>query len=57
MACKRKSSVYVEHGWVKIKNPNYTQAEVRYEMFRAFSRAPATRREALVFGPVDEDNS
>jgi bifunctional non-homologous end joining protein LigD len=33
---KRKSSLYVEHGWVKIKNPNYSQAEGRHEMFTAF---------------------
>jgi bifunctional non-homologous end joining protein LigD len=36
MVCKRKASVYSEHGWVKIKNPNYTQTEGRHEMFTAF---------------------
>ena len=25
-----------EHGWLKIKNPHYTQTEGRHEMFEAF---------------------
>ena len=28
--------VYAEHGWLKIKNPNYSQSEGRHEMFTAF---------------------
>jgi hypothetical protein len=33
---KRKTGVYAEHGWLKIKNPNYPQTEGRREMFDAF---------------------
>jgi bifunctional non-homologous end joining protein LigD len=36
IVAKRKMSVYSEHGWLKIKNPHYTQAEGRHEMFEAF---------------------
>ena len=36
IVCKRKTSVYAEHGWLKIKNPHYTQTEGRHEMFEAF---------------------
>lgn len=36
VVCKRKRSIYAEHGWIKIKNPLYTQAEGRHEMFTAF---------------------
>jgi hypothetical protein len=28
--------VYSEHGWLKIKNPHYTQTEGGHEMFEAF---------------------
>jgi hypothetical protein len=27
IVCKRKSGVYSEHGWLKIKNPNYSRTE------------------------------
>jgi bifunctional non-homologous end joining protein LigD len=40
MVCKRKNSIYAEHGWVKIKNPDYTQAEGRHEMFTVFRERP-----------------
>jgi bifunctional non-homologous end joining protein LigD len=40
IVCKRKTSIYAEHGWVKIKNPHYTQAEGRHEMFTAFRERP-----------------
>jgi bifunctional non-homologous end joining protein LigD len=44
MVAKRRMSVYAEHGWLKIKNPKYTQAEGRHNMFKAFhertSRTP-----------------
>ena len=40
MACKRKSGVYVEQGWVKIKNPHYTQAEGRQDLFTTFRTRP-----------------
>jgi ATP-dependent DNA ligase len=36
IVCKRKTSVYAEHGWLKIKNPHYTQSEGRREMFDVF---------------------
>ena len=38
IVCKRRTGVYSEHGWLKIKNPNYLQSEGRHEMFTAFSR-------------------
>jgi len=35
--CKRKDSVYSSRRrWLKVKNPNYTQAEGRREMFEKF---------------------
>jgi bifunctional non-homologous end joining protein LigD len=36
IVAKRKTGVYPEHGWLKIKNPNYSQSERRHEMFEAF---------------------
>jgi ATP-dependent DNA ligase len=36
IVAKRKAGVYTEHGWLKIKNPNYSQSEGRHEMFEAF---------------------
>ena len=36
IVAKWKTSVYAEHGWLKIKNPKYTQSEGRHEMFEAF---------------------
>jgi bifunctional non-homologous end joining protein LigD len=36
VVAKRRMSVYAQHGWLKIKNPKYTQAEGRHEMFTAF---------------------
>jgi bifunctional non-homologous end joining protein LigD len=37
IVAKRKDSTYSVNGcWLKIKNPNYTQAEGRHEMFTAF---------------------
>ena len=36
IVAKRKTSVYAEHGWLKIKNPQYTQSESRREMFDVF---------------------
>jgi hypothetical protein len=29
VVAKRRMSVYAEHGWLKIKNPKYTQAQGR----------------------------
>ena len=35
--CKRKDSVYSSRArWLKVKNPNYSQAEGRREMFEKF---------------------
>ena len=36
IVCKRRVGVYSEHGWLKIKNPHYSQSEGRQEMFTAF---------------------
>jgi bifunctional non-homologous end joining protein LigD len=36
MVAKRRMGVYAEHGWLKIKNAKYTQAEGRHDMFTAF---------------------
>ena len=36
IVAKRKAGVYSEHGWLKIKNPHYTQSEGRREMFDVF---------------------
>jgi hypothetical protein len=38
MVAKRRMGVYAEHGWLKIKNPKYTQAEGRHEIFEAFHK-------------------
>ncbi len=38
MVAKRRMSVYAEHGWLKIKNTKYTQAEGRNDMFKTFQR-------------------
>jgi bifunctional non-homologous end joining protein LigD len=40
IVCKRRTGVYSEHGWLKIKNPHYTQTEGRHEMFMAFQERP-----------------
>jgi bifunctional non-homologous end joining protein LigD len=38
MVAQRRMRVYSEHGWLKIKNPKYTQAAGRQEMFQSFQR-------------------
>jgi bifunctional non-homologous end joining protein LigD len=38
IVCKRRMGVYSEHGWLKVKNPRYTQGEGRREMFEAFRK-------------------
>ena len=40
MVAKRRMGVYTEHGWLKIKNAKYTQAEGRRDMFTAFKQQP-----------------
>jgi bifunctional non-homologous end joining protein LigD len=32
MVAKRRMGIYAEHGWLKIKNPKYTQGEGRQDM-------------------------
>ena len=44
IVCKRRMDVYAEHGWLKIKNPNYSQTEGRHEMFEAFSERRTSRK-------------
>jgi hypothetical protein len=41
MVAKRRMGVYAEHGWLKIKNPKYTQVEGRHDMFTAFKERGA----------------
>jgi bifunctional non-homologous end joining protein LigD len=43
IVCKRRMGVYAEHGWLKIKNPHYTQTEGRHEMFEAFRKTPSSK--------------
>ena len=38
IVAKQRTGVYSEHGWLKIKNPHYTQSDGRREMFETFSR-------------------
>jgi ATP-dependent DNA ligase len=38
IVAKRRMSMYAEHGWLKIKNPKYTQAQGRQKMFQSFQR-------------------
>lgn len=46
VVAKRKTGTYTTvSGWLKIKNPNYTQTDRRYELFEAF-KAKATNRTA-----------
>jgi bifunctional non-homologous end joining protein LigD len=40
MVAKRRMGQYAEHGWLKIKNAKYTQAEGRHDMFNAFKQQP-----------------
>ena len=39
VVAKRKTGTYATvSGWLKIKNPNYTQSERRHELFESFKR-------------------
>ncbi len=40
IVAKRSMTRYAEHGWLKIKNAKYTQAEERHDMFTAFRERP-----------------
>jgi ATP-dependent DNA ligase len=42
VVAKRKTGTYATvSGWLKIKNPNYTQAERRHELFDSFKAKAA----------------
>jgi ATP-dependent DNA ligase len=42
LVAKRKTGTYATvSGWLKIKNPNYTQSERRHELFEAFKSRPS----------------
>jgi bifunctional non-homologous end joining protein LigD len=44
VVAKRKNGTYATvSGWLKIKNPNYTQSERRHELFEGFNRRPRLR--------------
>ena len=43
IVAKRRIGVYAEHGWLKIKNPKYTQVEGRQDMFQAFQKRARKR--------------
>jgi bifunctional non-homologous end joining protein LigD len=46
VVAKKKNGTYATvSGWLKIKNPNYTQSERRYELFDAFKAKQQTKRE------------
>jgi hypothetical protein len=43
VVAKRKTGTYATvSGWLKIKNPNYTQSERRHELFDKFKAKAAT---------------
>jgi hypothetical protein len=47
VAAKRKTGTYsIVSGWLKIKNPNYTQSERRHELFETF-KAKQTKQPQL----------
>jgi bifunctional non-homologous end joining protein LigD len=44
VVAKRKTGTYATvSGWLKIKNPNYTQSERRHELFESFTASQAKR--------------
>ena len=50
IVCKRKSGVYSEIGWLKIKNPHYTQSKGRREMFDVFRERRSAHRPSSLRG-------
>jgi hypothetical protein len=45
---KRKTGKYATvSGWLKIKNPNYTQSERRHELFESFKAKPTRKLEPI----------
>jgi ATP-dependent DNA ligase len=49
IVCKRKRSIYKSNGagWLKVKNPRYSQAEGRRDLFRFVRLDVAARRRTL----------
>jgi hypothetical protein len=48
VVAKRKTGTYSTiSGWLKIKNPNYTQSERRHELFESFKVKPTNQRRNL----------
>jgi bifunctional non-homologous end joining protein LigD len=48
VVAKRKTGTYATvSGWLKIKNPNYTQSERRYELFESFKQQPKRELPAI----------
>jgi bifunctional non-homologous end joining protein LigD len=48
VVAKRKTGTYATvSGWLKIKNPNYTQSERRYELFDSFKTKPKRELPAI----------
>jgi hypothetical protein len=46
VVAKKKSGTYTTvSGWLKIKNPNYTQSERRFELFDSFKAKQQDKRE------------
>jgi bifunctional non-homologous end joining protein LigD len=44
IVAKRRMGTYAEHGWLKIKNPKYTQVEGRHDMFKSFHERTSRKR-------------
>jgi ribosomal protein S17 len=51
VVAKRKTEAYATvSGWLKIKNPNYTQSERRHELLDAFKTKTANSAKQLETG-------
>jgi bifunctional non-homologous end joining protein LigD len=48
LVAKRRNGIYqTVSDWLKIKNPNYTQSERRYELFESFKQQPKRELPAI----------
>jgi bifunctional non-homologous end joining protein LigD len=48
VVAKRKNGIYTTvSGWLKVKNPQYTQSERRYESFESFKQQPKREMPAI----------
>jgi bifunctional non-homologous end joining protein LigD len=48
VVAKRKNGIYTTvSGWLKVKNPRYTQSERRYELFESFKQQPKRELPAI----------